>query len=420
MPPPRRPAPRDRYDDEPAFTGPPPNAQSPWVLLRSANKHPFIFKRMLRDVDPKAAPGDVVNVYDKAGLLFGRGLFNPRSQIGLRMLVHGDAPVDDPFWSAAIERAVELRRRLKIEEATDAYRVVHAEGDGLSGLIVERYANYLVFEFFSLGMFQRAEMLAGHLMTSLGEARSLDRPGAADLKWQRVLRADDEMERIEGFKVPASPPASVVIREHGIRYRVDMTGGHKTGFFCDQRENRRHLAGLCEGANVLDLCCYTGGFGLAARILGKAKEVTSVDLDEAALAVAKENVNLNNVRLNLVHSDAFIYLRQMISMGRQFDVVVLDPPKLVAHREDMEEGMRKYFDLNGLSMQVVKPGGFFLTCSCSGVVNREMFEETVIRATRPAKRTLQLLARTGASPDHPILSTCPESEYLKALWYRVQ
>lgn len=418
--------------------------QSPWVLLRSANKHPFIYKRMLREVDPLARPGDVVNVYDKSGILFGRGLFNPRSQIALRMLVHGDTPIDDAFWRTAIERAIELRLRLRLDEVTDAYRLIHAEGDGLSGLIVERYANVLVFEFFALGMYQRHELLTKHIASALGPPTSLDRPQQADMTWQTVLRADEDIQRIEGFRVPsplrgegpggvssslkpvpepveghATSLSRVIIREHGIRYRVDVEAGHKTGFFCDQRENRKRFAELCRDATALDLCCYSGGFGLCAKLLGGAKEVTCVDLDEAALAVAKENVNLNNTRINLVHSDAFIYLRQMLANGRQFDAVVLDPPKFVSCREEMDDGLRKYHDLNALAMQVVRPGGIFLTCSCSGLVSPETFKEVVHRASRPAKRNLQQFLETGAGPDHPVMMNCPESAYLKATWLRL-
>ncbi|MBI5763747.1 MAG: class I SAM-dependent rRNA methyltransferase [Planctomycetes bacterium] len=417
------------------LSGPPPDVQSPWVLLRSANKHPFIFRRMLREVDPVAKAGDVVNVYDKSGLVFGRGIFHPKSQIALRMLTHGDVPVDDAFWSQAIRRAVEFRKQMRLDEVTDAYRVVHAEGDGLSGLIVERYADHLVFEFFSLGMYQRRDMLAAHLMRELGTPTSLDRPKLTDLTWQVVLRADNQIEQIEGFKIPTSAKAAqrgatplgpraavsntLTIREHGIRYRVDAAGGHKTGFFCDQRDNRKRFAELCKGSTVLDLCCYTGGFGICAKVLGEAKEVTSVDLDEAALVVAKENVNLNNARVSLVHSDAFIYLRQMLANGRQFDAVVLDPPKFVRDREEMEDGLRRYHDLNSLAMQIVRPGGYLLTCSCSGLVGVEAFTETVQRATRPARRSLQMFAQSGAAADHPVMLTCPESAYLKALWFRV-
>lgn len=422
MPPPRKYVPRRPARAIATSADAPQNAQSPWVLLRSASRHPFIYQRMIAGADPAAKPGDIVQIYDKTGLLFGRGLFNPGSQIALRVLTYGDAPVDDAFWLTAIQRAVELRRQLNLNAVTDAYRLIHAEGDSLSGLIVERYADTLVFEFFSLGMFQRRDSLAAIITEALGPPTRLDRPGSAADKWRIVYRADERVEKMEGFRVPdvtAGEGGRTIIQEHGIRYRVDMTGGHKTGFFCDQRDNRRRFANLCREASVLDLCCYTGGFGLAAKILGDAKEVTSVDLDEAALAVAKENLNLNNARVNLVHSDAFIYLRQMITNSRTFDAVVLDPPKLALSREDVDDALRKYYDLNSLAMQVVHPGGILLTCSCSGLVSPQMFTQTVHRASRYARRTLQLFDQTAAAPDHPILLDCPESAYLKALWLRV-
>jgi 23S rRNA (cytosine1962-C5)-methyltransferase len=379
---------------------------------------------MIGQVDDAARPGDIVNVYDKAGVLFGRGLYHPRSQIALRMLAWGSATVDDAFWRDRLLLAVQLRRALGLDPLTDACRLVHAEGDGLSGLIAERYADCLVFELFALGMYQRRRLLADSLAAALGPPTSLDRPERASPAWRVVFRADSAIEQVEGFRVAPEDrgeagPGLVTIREHGVRYRVDVAQGHKTGFFCDQRDNRRRFAGLCRDASVLDLCCYTAGFGLCARLLGGAGEVTCVDLDEAALAVARENVNLNNTRIHLVHSDAFIYLRQMLANGRTFDVVVLDPPKLVLRREEMDDGLRRYHDLNSLAMQVVRPGGLLLTCSCSGLVSREVFLDVVHRASRPARRTLQLFDQTGAAPDHPVMPNCPESSYLKALWFRV-
>ncbi len=400
----------------------PPDAVSPWVQLRSASSHPFIFARMIRSADPAARPGDVVHVHDKTGALFGRGLYNPHSTIVLRMLTHGDLVVDDTFWRRRLADAVELRRRLRLDETTDAYRLVHAEGDGLSGLIVERYADCLVLEVFSLGMFQRAAMIVDVLTELLGPATSLERPAATGGAWRSVVRADPSIERIERFHVdpdPAPGTAVVTIREHGVRYRVDVRGGHKTGFFCDQRDNRRRFAVLGRDADVLDLCCYTGGFSLCAKLLGQAREVTAVDLDESAIAIAKENANLNQTRINFVHADAFPYLRQLIANGRRFDAVVLDPSKLALSRDEVDDALRKYYDLNLLAMQVVRPSGVLLTCSCSGLVAPHVFLDTVHRAAKRANRSLQLFEQTGAGPDHPVMLNCPESAYLKALWLRV-
>jgi 23S rRNA (cytosine1962-C5)-methyltransferase len=280
-----------------------------------------------------------------------------------------------------LSRAVELRRRLRIDEVSDAYRLVHAEGDGLSGLIVEKYADVLVFEVFSLGMYQRCRMIAeiiGSEATRHGEGRQQGNKAArqkvnddrrstiedqsevgtsphrhiATSPYRLLVRADDFIERTEGFRVDPSLQPDVgrlIIREHGVRYRVDVASGHKTGFFCDQRDNRRQFAGLCRDASVLDLCCYTGGFSVCAKVLGGAREVIGVDLDEDAVAMAKENANLNQTRIDFVHSDAFIYLRQMIANGRKFDAVVLDPPKLAGSREEFEDALIKYHDLNALA-----------------------------------------------------------------------
>lgn len=395
--------------------------QSPWVQLRSVSMNPFIYDRMLGHVDPSARPGDAVQVYDRDRHLFGRGLFNPRSKIALRMLVHGDQPVDDAFWQSRLASAVALRGKLRLPETTDAYRLVHAEGDGLSGLIVERYAGVLVFEVFSLGIFQRLEEIRRILLEILPKPTSLDRPDRTGESWQTFVRADESVERMEGFRAqpPETPPSKLIVREHGIRYRVDVAGGQKTGFFCDQRENRRRLATLCRDAEILDLCCYSGGFSLCAKLLGGAREVTAVDLDEAALALAKENANLNQARIHFAHADAFVYLRQMNSAGRQFDAVVLDPPKLALARSGLEDAMRKYYDLNTLAMQAVRPGGFLVTCSCSGLVSPDAFTDVVFRAARRARRSVQLLDFTGAGADHPVMPSAPQSAYLKAMWLRV-
>jgi 23S rRNA (cytosine1962-C5)-methyltransferase len=405
----------------PAPAEPPPGAVSPWVQLRTATNHPFVYRRMVKAADPAARAGDVVNVYDKSGQLFGRGLFNPHAPIAIRRLSRGDTPIDDQFWRQRLEQAVSLRRRLRLEEFTDAYRLVHAEGDGLSGLIVERYADCLVFEVFSAGMYQRWEQLAAVLAEILGPPAALDRPDRASPTWRTFVRADAQIEAVERFRVntPQTAPPRLVIQEHGVRYRVDVAGGHKTGFFCDQRDNRRQLARLCADADVLDLCCYTGGFGLCAKQLGQARAVTAVDLDEAALELAHENANLNQARIDFAHADAFVYLRQMLVNRRQFDVVVLDPPKLATARTELETALRKYHDLNVLALQVVRPAGVLLTCSCSGLVSPEAFAEVVRAAARRCGRTAQMFGQTGAGPDHPVLLECPESAYLKAVWLRV-
>ncbi|HEU5116193.1 MAG TPA: class I SAM-dependent rRNA methyltransferase, partial [Isosphaeraceae bacterium] len=293
------------------------------------------------------------------------------------------------------------------DDQTDAYRLIHAEADGLSGLVVDRYADVLSAECFSLGMYQRIGPILDHLREKTGT------------KHFRVT-VDERIALAEDF--PGRPvaseglPPTVTIQENGVRYRVRFEGAHKTGFFCDQRDNRRELAGFCEGRSVLDLCCYTGGFGLNARIHGKADEVTCVDLDEKAVAAAKDNANLNQVRIATVHSDAFGYARQMQSNGRSYGVVVLDPPKLIPGRLDISTGKRKYYDLNVLAMNLVEPGGLLLTCSCSGLLSSEEFLILLRAAARRAGRSARVLKVTGASSDHPVGLDALQGAYLKAVW----
>jgi 23S rRNA (cytosine1962-C5)-methyltransferase len=299
---------------------------------------------------------------------------------------------------------------LKLEEVTTAYRVMHAEGDGLSGLIIDRFDDVLSVETFSLGIYQRIGSILPLVAERLGTKHS------------RVT-VDERIALAEDFagRPLASPklPARVTITEHGVRFRVTFEGSHKTGFFCDQRDNRRDLARFCGGKTVLDLCCYTGGFGLHALVRGGAREVTGVDLDEKAIAQARDNANANQVRPSLVHADAFGYMRQMARNGRTFGVVVLDPPKLIPGRLDIAAGKRKYFDLNVLAMNLVEPGGLLLTCSCSGLLPPDEFLFLLRAAARQAGCSAQLLALTGAAADHPVGLDALEGAYLKAAWIRM-
>src|SRR5688572_5970276 len=302
--------------------GPPPVIDraawpKPWAQLKYFTFQPAIFPRLLGQVSSDARPGDFVNVYDKNGNLAGGGLFNPRAEIPLRVVTHSTEPVVESYFEMALRRAVELRRTLfKLDETTDAYRLINSDGDGLSGLTIDRYGDTLLCELYSLGMAQRLPRWLPLLHELAGT------------KFARV-QVDHDLGSLEGIKpsmfneTNAAAPRAVKIREHGVRYEVDFAEGHKTGFFCDQRDNRRALARFTVGARVLDLCCYTGGFSLNAKVIGGATEVTSVDLDEAAIAQARRNANLNQARLKFVHADAFAYARQMQTNGEKWDVVVL-------------------------------------------------------------------------------------------------
>ncbi len=384
--------------------------RSPWVELRSFSFHPSIYPPMIQTASPDAKPGDLVTVYDRQGREFGAGLWNPKSRVPLRVLHHGDQPFAEEQLLRQLDAALDLRLvTLGLPKDTDAFRVVHSDGDALSGLVIDKYADTLSISVHSLGMAQRLPRWLPHLHQRLGTR-------------QARVEIDERALRHEGISprtLPSDPIRPVKIREHGVRYEVDFAEGHKTGFFCDQRDNRRRLATFARGARVLDLCCYTGGFSLAAKVLGGAEDVTGVDLDETAVEQARRNANLNQARVTWVHCDAFTWARQMQKNTERWDIVVLDPPKLVFDREDIDGGRKKYEDLNILAMSLVKPGGLFVSCSCSGMLGTEEFEEIVIRATHRLRCQIQILDRTGAALDHPVLSNCPESRYLKVVWGRV-
>ena len=249
----------------------------------------------------------------------------------------------------------------------------------------------------------------------------LDQVAVPGVRPQVVVGIDEDLARIENIPrrggVESDNVRSVKIREHGVRYEVDFSAGHKTGFFCDQRDNRKKFGALADGRTVLDLCCYTGGFGISAALAG-ASDVTGVDLDETSIAMAKRNANLNNARVKFTHADAFTWARTMIENGRTWDLVIADPPKFIHGRED-EIGTAKYADLNKLALQLVAPEGLYVTCSCSGMLGAGEFERIVIGAAHRRDKRMQMFDRTGAGPDHPTLSNYPESRYLKVLWSRV-
>ena len=324
------------------------------------------------------------------------------------------AALHDPEYAklAKIAEAVRLRREvLRLDAVSDAWRVVHSEGDGLSGLVVDRYADLLVVEFFSAGMYRHREWIYAALRAQF--------PGCRFHAF-----ADEHVQKQESFdfkpwsSVGSEPAAPALIVEHGVKCRADPAGAHKTGFFADQRDNREWLSRQCAGKRVLDLCCNTGGFGVYAAVRG-ASEVIGIDIDEAVLDIAKGNARLNDVRPRFVQADLFPWLRDAANGGERFDVVVLDPAKMTRDREQVIPALKKYLDMNKLAMGVVKPGGLFATFSCTGLVSEEQFLDMLRRAAFYAGRTVQVLKVAGAGADHPCLTDVQESRYLKAVFCRV-
>lgn len=382
----------------------------PTVQLKYQSFHPSIWPKMIGEVSRDAGPGALVQVLGKEGRPFGWGFWNPKARMPLRIVSHSEEALDESFFEKAIRQAAELRREmLRLDEGTDSFRAIHGDADFLPGMVADKFGDVLSVEITNLAAWQRLQGWLPLLHECFDTRRV-------------VVVVDPELARIEGIPrsggVVSDAVRSVKIREHGVRYEVDFASGHKTGFFCDQRENRKRFRSLAAGRSVLDLCCYTGGFSISAA-LGGAGEVTGVDLDETAVAMAKRNANLNNARVKFTHADAFTWARTMLENGRTWDLVIADPPKFIHGRED-EAGYAKYHDLNKLALQLVAPGGLFVTCSCSGHFEVAPFEQLVVSVAHRQDKRLQIFDRTGAGPDHPNLSNYPESRYLKLLWARVR
>ncbi len=387
------------------------NNAIPTVRLKNAWKstHPWIFQRLVEKPEQRPKPGTIVNVVGVDGDWIGRGFYNGHSRIAVRILeTDKHIPVDEHWFRAKISTAVSLRREaLNLDEITDAWRVVHSEGDGISGLVVDRYGDLIVVEFFSAGAWRHRDWIF--------DALSAEFPGCRFYSF-----AEEHVQKQESFDYRTLDPVPAsVITEYGVKFRADPAGAHKTGFFADQRENREWLSRHVSGKRMLDLCCNTGGFGVYAAAKGGASEVVGVDIDQDVLNIAKGNAKLNGATVKFVQADIFPWLREAADRGDFYDVVVLDPAKMTRDRDQVIPALKKYLDMNKLALSVLKPGGLFATFSCTGLVSEEQFLDMLRRAAFYAGRTLQILKVSGAGPDHPWLAQANESRYLKAVFARV-
>ncbi len=380
------------------------------LKIERRSNHPWIYQKMVEKPEPKPKPGSIVEILDRDGTFAGRGFYNGHSRISLRVLsADPDEALDEAFFARRIAAAVGLRRDLLgLDAVTDAYRVIHSEGDGLSGLVVDRFAGMLVIEFFAAGMYKQRDLIKRCLLAHFPDSTI-------------YAYAEDHVQKQESFDCATPPaPKPVVIHEHGVQFHAAPGSKHKTGFFADQRDNRKLLAAFCAGKRVLDLCCNSGGFAIAAKTIGGADEVVGVDLDEDILEVAAKNAYLNKVKVRFVQADIFHWLRDFQgNRAEKFDVVILDPAKMTRDREQVIPALKKYLDMNKLAMAAVKPGGILLTCSCTGLVGEDQFLDMLRRAAFYANRSVQVLKVTGAGADHPWLAHVPESRYLKAVFCRV-
>lgn len=381
------------------------------------NRHPWVFSGAVNTWEGNPQPGDEVVVLSHKREFIARGLFNPHSNIKVRLYTWDEqTPLDDAFFSERLDSAIALRRMMfPNADGEAAYRLIFSEADGLSGLIVDRYGDWLIVQITSLAIAARRDMLLSQLKTKL-------RPAGIWLRTEKGIRESEGLELSDALIDGAEPPRPLFINEHGIRYGVDIVEGQKTGFYLDQRDNRAAFSQHVLGDRVLDLFCYTGGFGMAAVMRGGAKQVLGVDVSEPALAMARANVELNEVasRFRFEKAKAFDALERLKAAGEKFDTVILDPPKLARNRAGLKNALRGYYSLNQLAVDVLKPDGLLVTCSCSGHVSRDQFQEMLATVSLNANRRIQILESRGQAADHPMSVHCVETSYLKCCICRVR
>ena len=368
--------------------------------------HPLVYSKRIHRTDRGLRDGEVVEIRTKEGRPCGYGFWHSTSRIALRVLTYRARVVPDEAWlRERVRDADHLRREvLRLPDRTNAWRIAHAEGDGLSGVVVDRYDDTASVSLFSLGWFRRRDELVRVLKEEAGVERV-------------VLRVDPKAGQMEGMHLESDESVGEIeVVEDGVRFGVDPTGGHKTGFFLDQRDNRRWMATLAAGRTVFDGMTYAGGFALAAA-KGGATAVRAMDLDEMAIARGRANAKRNDLDVEFAHGDVFDALRALAKLPPEDrpEVVNVDPPKWARDRQGIGVALKRYGDLNRLALEAVRPGGIVFTHSCSGLVSPEVFRDVVQNAARDTRREVRILHEGGAAADHPVSATAPESRYLKSL-----
>ena len=378
-------------------------------------RHPWVLDSAVLRVEGGPADGDVVDLATHDGTFVARGLWNAASRLRVRLYAFDPAvKLDDALWRTRLEAAVALRRTLGLDDRAGAARLVNSEGDDLSGLIVDRYGDYLAVQVTALAMALRLETLADQLMDLVGPRGIL------------LRGAERGLSKLEGLQLPdrvirgAAPNGPIFVTEHGLKFGVDLTAGQKTGYYLDQRDNRHAAARFARGRRVLDMFCYSGGFAVAAAVAGGARSVLAVDSSAKAAALAKANAALNGAaNVTVETADAFERLDALRAAGERFGMVVLDPPKFARSRAALDDALRAYHRINRVAIDMLEPGGILVTCSCSGSVSREDFLQMLGGVAQRARRSLQILECRGAAPDHPVSASCLEGEYLKCVIARV-
>lgn len=379
-----------------------------------ANRHPWIFGGAIARVEGEPQDGAQVEVQAHDGTWLARGTWSGASQIRVRLWTwRQDQPLDAALIRARIAHAIAGRAALVADPQISAYRLVFSESDGLPGLVVDRYADDLVIQLSTVGAAVRAQTIVETLVDLL-TPRAIHERSDAD------IRAREGLEPAERLLWGAPPDGPIEILEYGQRYLVDLQGGHKTGAYLDQRPNRRRVAAYCADAEVLSCFSYTGGFELHAAAAG-ARAISAIDSSGEALRTAAENYRRNQITIPIeqIEGNVFSELRRFRAEGRSFDVIVLDPPRFVQQRNQIDRAARGYKDINLLAMQLLRPGGILATFSCSGLVSTDLFQKIVFGAAVDSRRDVQIVERLTQGADHPVLLTFPEADYLKGMICRV-
>ena len=375
-------------------------------------RHPWIFEGSVARLNGRAKPGDTVDVLDADGRVLARAAWSPKSQIRARIWSFDPQTIiDDAFFKRRVADAVARRQAMPQLAGQEGMRLIHGESDGLPGVIADRYGDTICLQLTAAGPDKWRKAIVGALVKATGVARIYERSDSD-------VRGLEGLEPVTGWVHGEAPDAALSIDENGVRLGVDVVGGHKTGFYLDQRDNRLLTRDLAAGKAVLNCFCYTGGFSLQA-LAGGAASTLSIDSSGPALVGARANLAMNPQldasRAEWLEADVFEALRVFRKEGRRFDLIVLDPPKFAPSAAHAERAARAYKDINLLGFRLLNPGGYLMTYSCSGGIGLELFQKIVAGAAVDAGRDARILRRLAAGPDHPIALHFPEGEYLKGL-----
>lgn len=377
-------------------------------------RHPWVFPGAIAEIEGEPQDGDAVEVYSHGGAFIAHGLYNSKSRLRVRLYSwNHEQPIEEPFFRQQLSKAIAFRRDvLRLIGPGLACRLVFSESDGISGLTVDQFDQYLVIQLTSLGLAQRKDTIINILVEMI-------QPKGIYLRTERGIGEQEGLELQDSLIYGSMPSEPIIINEAGIRFQVNLAEGQKTGFYLDQRDNHQAVVRYAQGRRMLDAFSYSGGFGLHAAKAG-ASSVLCIDGSEGALELGKANAELNGVsdRVTFERNDVFKYLEHAVQTGEKFDLIVLDPPKFARNQSAVETALKGYRRLQALSLQLLNPDGILVLCCCSGLIKMSELEEITAQVATEAKRPIQILERHGQPPDHPVSLACPETSYLKCLVFR--